>query len=172
MIIHPPQPPPPAPECQYTHSWLSFTCDFKWLFFELAFVHSAPMINSVIELLCTRMVFLRRDAKYAFLAGIIYMFCNYWGSKYVIDRAVYDIPLLNWKKGEEWKSWLGYGAQGPVLAVIVWGIAVITQKRRGFKNGHWIKKGVKADDEDKYDGETNPLVLNDSKTQNNNNSMM
>jgi len=84
------------------------------------------------------MVFLRRDAKWALLAGIIYMFCNYWGTFFVIDRAVYNIPFLNWKKGKEWESWLGYGAQGPVLAIIVYALAVYTQKSRGFKNGHWI----------------------------------
>ena len=32
-------------------------------------------------------------------------------------------------------------------------IAVCTQKRRGFKNGHWIKKGVTEEDEDKQDTE-------------------
>ena len=58
MIIHPPSPPPPAPECAYTN-FLKFQCSVWWLFFELAFVHSAPMINSVIELLSTKMVFLR-----------------------------------------------------------------------------------------------------------------
>jgi len=36
---------------------------------------------------------------------------------------------------------LGYGAQAPVLAIIVYVIAVITQKKRGFKNGKWIQKG-------------------------------
>jgi hypothetical protein len=40
-----------------------------------------------------------------------------------------------------------------VLAAIVWMIAVCTQKRRGFKNGHWIKKGVTEEDEDKQDTE-------------------
>tara|TARA_B110000285_G_C14998903_1_gene550364 strand:- start:108 stop:386 length:279 start_codon:yes stop_codon:yes gene_type:complete len=80
------------------------------------------------------------------------MFCNYWGSEYVIHRAVYNIPLLDWTPGEMWKSWLGYGAQGPVLAIIVWVIAIITQKRRGFKNGHFIKKGIE-DDGDKKDTE-------------------
>jgi len=60
------------------------------------------MVNSIIELLTTEMVFLRRDSKWAFVAGIIYMFCNYWGSEWVIHRAVYNIPFLNWKKGEEW----------------------------------------------------------------------
>jgi len=110
------------------------------------------------------MVFLRRDAKWALLAGIIYMFCNYWGSEYVIHRAVYNIPLLDWKKGEMWKSWLGYGAQGPVLAAIVWALAVWTQKKRGFINGHWINKGVEEDDEDKKDAE---LGLNASNAKNN-----
>ena len=81
------------------------------------------------------------------------MFCNYWGSQDILHRAVYDIPLLNWTKGEMWKSWLGYGAQGPVLAIIVYVIAIITQKRRGFKNGHFIKKGINEDDEDKKDTE-------------------
>jgi len=33
-------------------------------------------------------------------------------------------------------------------------IAIITQKRRGFKNGHWIKKGVSDyEDKDKVDTE-------------------
>jgi len=122
------------------------------------------MINSVVELLSTEMVFLRRDAKWALLAGIIYMFCDYWGSEWVLHRAVYNIPLLNWDPNCMWKSWLGYGAQGPVLAIIVYGIAVITQKERGFKNGHWIKKGVaEDDDQDKQDGE---IGLNASKGNN------
>jgi len=94
------------------------------------------------------MVFLRRDAKWAFLAGLIYMFCNYWGFSDILHAPVYNIPDLNWKKGEEWKSWVGYGAQAPALAIFVYVIAVITQKTRGFKNGHWIKKGI-AEDNDK-----------------------
>ena len=65
------------------------------MIFELAFVHSAPIINSTIELLSTDMVFLKRDAKWAFLAGIIYMFCDYWGFL-VLNGPVYNIPLLNW----------------------------------------------------------------------------
>jgi len=95
MIIHPPKPPPPAPVCPYTN-FLKFECTGAWFLFEMAFVHSMPMINSVVELLSTEMVFLRRDAKWAFLAGIIYMFCDYWGH-IVLDGPVYDIPWLNWK---------------------------------------------------------------------------
>ena len=107
MIKHPPVPPPPAPLCPT--DWTAFTCSPYWGIFELAFVHSSPIINSIIELLVTDMVFLRRDAKWAFLAGFIYMFCNYWGAETVTHAPVYNIPFLNWKKGEEWKSWLGYG---------------------------------------------------------------
>ena len=45
--------------------------------------------------------------------------------------------------------------------MIVWNIAVYTQKHRGFKNGHWIKKGVtEDDDQDKQDQE---IGLNASK---------
>jgi hypothetical protein len=65
------------------------------------------MINSVVELLSTEMVYLKRDAKWAFLAGIIYMFCDYWGHL-VLNAPVYDIPWLNWKD-PQWHSWLGYG---------------------------------------------------------------
>ena len=79
------------------------------MFFELIFVHSAPIINSIIELCVTDMVFLKRDSKWMFLAGIIYMFCNYWGAVDVIHAPVYTIPFLEWKKGKEWQSWLGYG---------------------------------------------------------------
>jgi hypothetical protein len=50
MIIHPDPNPPPQPECPYKDGWMSFTCTIPWLFFELGFVHSAPMVNSIIEL--------------------------------------------------------------------------------------------------------------------------
>jgi len=79
------------------------------MLFELCFVHSTPIINSIIELKITDMVFLKRDSKWCFLAGFIYMFCNYWGYADVMHAPVYPIPWLNWPKGEEWKSWLGYG---------------------------------------------------------------
>jgi len=95
MIIHPPVPPLPPQPCPYTN-WLKFQCSLGWTLFELAFVHSAPMINSVVEILSTEMVFLKRDAKWALLAGIIYMFCNYWGTFWVIHRPVYEIEFLNW----------------------------------------------------------------------------
>jgi len=94
MIIHPPDPPAPTPECPT--DWTKFTCTLPWIFGELAFVHSAPIINSTIELLVTEMVFLKRDAKWAFVAGIIYMFCNYWGSEFVLHSAIYNIPFCNW----------------------------------------------------------------------------
>jgi hypothetical protein len=167
MIIHPPSPPPvnPGPPADSPIPW-AYTS--QWMLFELAFVHSAPIINSIIELLATRMVFLRRDAKWAFLAGFIYMFCNYWGAKFITHTAIYNIPFLNWKKGEEWKSWLGYGAQGPVLAIIVYLIAVITQKRRGFKNDHRINKNssvIEFPDKQEY-------KLNESKDANTSKNQM
>lgn len=109
MIEHPGPNPKPAPPPPANCGFLCFTYSIPWVIFELCFVHSAPMVNSIIELSITDMVFLRKDSKWMFLAGIIYMFCNYWGSADILHGPVYNIPFLNWQKGKEWESWLGYG---------------------------------------------------------------
>ena len=63
----------------------------------MMFVHSSPIIYSSIELHCTEMVFLKRDSKWCFLAGVIYFFCNMWGSFYVLGgKPIYPIPGFTW----------------------------------------------------------------------------
>ena len=90
-----PNPAPPSPP--KAHGWFDFTNSGEWLAFELTFVHLAPIVYSSIELHCTEMVFLKRDSKWCFLAGVIYFFCNMWGTFCVLDGyPIYPIPGLMW----------------------------------------------------------------------------
>lgn len=67
----------------------------RWLLFELCTVHSLPIITSVIELVVTDMVFLKRDSKWNFIFGILYIFANYAGYK-ANGTPMYDYPGLDW----------------------------------------------------------------------------
>ena len=64
--------------------------------FQLAFTHSMPMLTSVIELLITKMCFLKKDSKWVFLVGILYIPVNYYGS-IDIGQPVYNWNYLDWK---------------------------------------------------------------------------
>jgi len=144
---HPDGPPAPAPGPGDT-GFLAFTHTMWWTVFEMCYVHSSPIINSIIELSVTDMVFLKRDSKWCFLAGFIYMFCNYWGYSDVLHTAVYPIPWLNWPKGEHWKSWLGYGLQAPAFYGLNYCVASWVQAKRGYVEGEEIgPDGFKDDAE-------------------------
>jgi len=140
--------PAPTPTTPPATGFLAFTSSTYWIVFEMCYVHSSPIINSIIELKVTDMVFLKRDSKWCFLAGFIYMFCNYWGYADVLnDTAVYPIPWLNWPKGEHWKSWLGYGIQAPVFYGLNYCVASWVQAKRGYVEGEEIgPDGFKNDD--------------------------
>jgi hypothetical protein len=45
-------------------------------------VHSLPLVSSIVELVITKMVFLRKDAKWSLAIGLVYIPVNYFGSKY------------------------------------------------------------------------------------------
>jgi len=142
---HPDPAPAPGPAAT---GFLAFTSTVWWGVFELSFVHSSPIINSIIELSVTDMVFLKRDSKWCFLAGFIYMFCNYWGYSDVLHAAVYPIPWLNWPKGAHWKSWLGYGLQAPAFYGLNYCVASWVQAKRGYVEGEEIgPDGFKDDAE-------------------------
>ena len=68
----------------------------RWYLFQLAFVHSMPIFTSVIELLITKMCFLKKDSKWVFLVAILYIPVNYYGT---IDKGepVYNWNYLDWK---------------------------------------------------------------------------
>ena len=132
-------PIPPNPEWPVNPNmpkWLNFTNSIEWMFFEQCFVHSMPIINSTIELIFTNMVFLKRDAKYVFLGGFIYIFANYWG--YDITKSpVYDIhiPGFDFSWRNKFETFYTYLLQAVVLYILCYIIAIITQKIDGFKEG-------------------------------------
>lgn len=100
-----------------------------WLLFELCSVHSLPIITSIIELVITDMVFLKRDSKWNFIAGMIYIGFNWVGSRNE-GKAMYDYPGLDWTY-----FWLTFGLftlQAVALYFINYGIAVCTQKKHKF----------------------------------------
>ena len=101
----------------------------RWLLFELCSVHSLPIITSITELVITDMVFLKRDSKWNFIAGILYIGANWAGYQ---DNGIpmYDYWGLDWKN-----PWLTIGLfvfQACVLYGINYGIAVCTQKKHKF----------------------------------------
>ena len=86
---------PLVPTAPTKQGWFDFTKTGTWLAFEMIFVHSSPIIYSSCELHFTEMVFLKRDSKWCFLAGVIYVFANMWGTFFVLDgAAIYPIPGL------------------------------------------------------------------------------
>ena len=70
-------------------TYLAFFHSIEFMFFEQCFVHSMPIINSIIELCFTNMVFLKRDAKFMFLGSLVYIFVNYIGSD-IKKYPIYD----------------------------------------------------------------------------------
>lgn len=163
--MHPPKNAPvPAPAPPKTvgddHGWFDFTKTGGWVAFEMIFVHSTPIIYSSIELHCTEMVFLKRDSKWCFLAGVIYFFCNMWGTFYVLHGyPIYPIPGFKWDPA--WLTVVLYLLQAPVLYGINNCVAGIVQKRRG-----WVDDGLHDINHfDKVDGNDVELSANTNQNQ-------
>ena len=80
----------------FINDWKSdISLDSRKVILQLAFVHTAPILTSVLELCVTKMCFLKKDSKWVFLIAILYIPVNYWaGIKN--NEAIYDWPLLNW----------------------------------------------------------------------------
>ena len=61
-------------------------------------VHTLPLISSFVALVVTKMVFLKKDAKWSLMIGLVYIPVNYFGGLFE-KSSVYDtIPYLNWSK--------------------------------------------------------------------------
>jgi len=84
----------------------------KFMVFSEAMIHSAPLVISIILIMCTKIYFLHVDSWWMFAAGITYTFFNAVGT-YVLKNPVYPYPL-------DWQTnWLltlfCYFLQAPVL---------------------------------------------------------
>jgi len=115
----------------------------RYVVFSEAMIHFAPMVCSLIEIMCTKMVFLHGDSWYMFGAGITYTAFNGIGCL-VLKTTIYPYPL-DWKTN--WKLTLFcYFLQAPVLYFINECIATCTQKRRpvdaGLKDQEYLCGGV------------------------------
>ena len=61
-------------------------------------VHTLPLISSFVELVITKMVFLKKDAKWSLIIGLLYIPVNYFGGRYEKDAVYSLISYLNWSK--------------------------------------------------------------------------
>lgn len=61
--------------------------------FELTIVHILPFMVSVLNLMFTKMVFLHRDSKWCFLAGVAYCFFDFLGVRNT-GHPMY--PVIDW----------------------------------------------------------------------------
>ena len=59
-------------------------------------VHSLPLVCSFVEIILTKMVFLKKDAKYSFFIGILYIPVNYLGSKYEKSPVYAGFTPIDW----------------------------------------------------------------------------
>jgi len=59
-------------------------------------VHSLPIISSIVELVITKMVFLKKDAKWSLFIGLLYIPVNYFGTKYEKSPVYAGIKYLDW----------------------------------------------------------------------------
>ena len=104
--------------------------DTRWYLFQMAFVHSTPILTSVTELLITKMCFLKKDSKWIFLVAILYIPVNYWAFISSGGTPIYNYPYLDWK---DWRVTFGaFVFQAFVMALFNSGIAHCTQSRMGF----------------------------------------
>jgi len=118
-------------------------------------VHSLPLISSIVELMITKMVFLKKDAKWSLFIGLLYIPVNYYGSKWT-DAPVYGyISYLNWHNF--WQTFGIFFLQALIMPIVVYITAVITQHLHGFHEHsmEW-KRDRKASTE-----EHNQNLLND-----------
>ena len=97
--------------------------------FSEAMIHSAPLVFSILELTCTKMIFLHRDSWYMFAAGVTYTVFNGVGTW--ILKAIYPYPL-DWKTNF-WLTLFCYLLQAPVLYFLNEVVATCTQRRKEFK---------------------------------------
>ena len=61
-------------------------------------VHTMPLLSSIIELVITKMVFLKKDAKWSLFIGLLYIPVNYFGGKYVGYPVYNYVSYMNWSK--------------------------------------------------------------------------
>ena len=59
-------------------------------------VHSLPLVCSFVEIILTKMVFLKKDAKNSFFIGILYIPVNYFGSKYEKSPVYAGFTPIDW----------------------------------------------------------------------------
>jgi uncharacterized membrane protein YbhN (UPF0104 family) len=89
------------------------------------------------------MVFLKRDAKWISLTSFIYSIVNLLFT--LFSKSPYEsISFLNLYN---WYAWLVFFAIIVLSYINVYFIAIITQKRRGFKNGQWINESFDVEDD-------------------------
>jgi len=101
----------------YYEHWSEYmaTPEGQMEIFELTFVHVTPMIISIIQVIVTDMVWLKRDSIYSAFAGILYIFFNLAGGT-VHGIPMYNYPGLNWKLF--WTTFCVYMSQVLVLFLI------------------------------------------------------
>ena len=94
------------------------------------FVHTTPILTSFIELIVTRMVFLKKDAKWSLFIGLLYIPVNYFGGLYEKSPVYASIGYMNWSN-----KWATFGilfGQACIMPIIVYITAIITQRIHGF----------------------------------------
>lgn len=93
-------------------------------------VHSFPLISSLFNIIFTKIVFLRKDAKFAFLINICYIPVNILG-KFAFKREVYwQSDLSNWSNPIVTFSIIF--ASSVLVYLVVFFIAKLTQRIHNF----------------------------------------
>jgi hypothetical protein len=116
----------------------------RYYAFSEACIHSVPLLFSITEIMCTKMVFLHRDSWYMAAAGVTYTLFNAVGC-YILKTVIYPYPF-DWSTNS-FLTLFCYLLQAPILYFINECIATCTQRRRhhheaGYKTN--LQKDIDA----------------------------
>lgn len=105
----------------------------KWdtTLFTALFVHSTPFVVTILNLLLSKTIFLKKDAKYGILIQFCYMPFNYFGGIYVFHRPIYyQSPISDWST--PWVTFALSCGSAMIQFVSIYVVALITQRAHGF----------------------------------------
>lgn len=102
--------------------------DLYWRF-EMSIVHSIPLCAMIIQIAMTDMVFLKKDYKMCFTAGICYIFADFLGFK-AEGHPMY--PIVDWTN---YKTTIGiFFVQAVILGLMELLIASFLQWKRSNRS--------------------------------------
>jgi len=95
----------------------------------MSIVHSIPLISMIIQIYMTDMVFLKKDWKMCFTAGLLYIGADFLGFK-MEGHPMY--PVVDWKN---YKTTIGiFFIQAVILGVMELLIACFLQWKRSNRD--------------------------------------